>query len=92
MIKGPWEYSRGLFLSEDIMIETILTFLTENKSICVGAAITITEVATIFINWHRKLEAEHSRVTSIGAGIVKTEPVRSKILWSINPINLFRKA
>jgi len=77
------------------MIETILTFLAGNKAIIVGATATIAEVATIVINFVRKNKAEKQVVQAMGTEGATDAPKTSlgkKLLWSANPINLFRKA
>jgi len=79
------------------MLESILTFLTENKSIIVGAAATIAEVATIVVNFVRKTKANEKVVqTMMNAGddieFGGSKPSNGKkLLWSANPINLFKK-
>ncbi len=72
------------------MLESILTFLTDHKSIIVGASITVAEVATIFINFYRKNKAENNSVQLMKHS-AKISTTR-KFLWAANPINLFREA
>jgi len=68
------------------MIESVLKFLTTNKEICIGAAVTVTEVLTIVINWWRKNKVAPQKITTMGK-----ETFGQKLIWSINPVNLFRK-
>ncbi len=75
------------------MIEHILDFLTSNRAIIVGAAITIAEVIVVFINVWRKNRAEKTLVKLMNIAN-KTYVYDTKIqtlLWILNPINLFRK-
>lgn len=78
-------------------LETILTFLTENKTIIVGAVVTLTEVATIVINFVRKTKSDAKVVQTMidsGTGTSQLAPkasVGKKLLWSANPINLFKR-
>jgi len=76
------------------MIESILGFFANNKEI-VAATATITEVLVIIINFWRKAKAEKAVVKTLVAfevGSFKPTTTGKKFLWSINPINLFRKA
>ena len=76
------------------MLESILTFLAANKAIIVGATATLAEVATIIINFVRKNKAEKEVVQTMGDASAASAPkasVGKKLLWSANPINLFRK-
>jgi hypothetical protein len=71
-------------------INAILTYLTENKLLLVGAVAALTEVLAIVINFWRKVKAEATAVKVYGGDHVKVSAI-SKLLWSANPINLFRK-
>ncbi len=77
------------------MIESILEFLTSQRSIIVGAAVTIAEALTVLINFWRKNKSEKATVKLMNAGqsfgnFTHTTKGQ-KFLWSLNPINLFRK-
>lgn len=68
----------------------ILTFLSENKTVVVGATVTMCEVIVIIINYVRKSRSENKRFMSEA---VEEGPMtmKNKLFWSINPINLFRE-
>ena len=78
------------------MLEYILTFLAENKAIIIGTAATITEVATIVVNFVRKTKSDENIVQIMmdaESSTQETSPKSStgkKLLWSANPINLFK--
>jgi len=72
------------------MLESILTFLTANKAIIVGATATLAEVGTIIINFVRKNKAE-KQMSEAGVTDVPKTFVGKKLLWAANPVNLFRK-
>jgi hypothetical protein len=63
---------------------TILTFLAANKTIIIGAAVTVAELGVIYRNYKKRTR---SRAVSKSS---KGQIVRD-ILWSANPINLFKK-
>ena len=71
-------------------LETILTFITNDKTIIVGAVVAITEIITIIINFYRKIKLESNAVKVYGGDHVKTSFVQ-KLIWSANPLNLFVK-
>ena len=73
------------------MLENILEFLTNNKIIIIGATVTLTEVLTVIINFRRKNKAEQSMISTMGTNY-KYKTISQKLLWSLNPINLFRKS
>jgi len=79
------------------MLESILTFLAENKAIVVGACACIAEVATIVVNFVRRTKSDAKVVQTMmdaGSGTASSAPKLSagkKLLWSVNPINLFKK-
>ncbi len=77
------------------MLESILTFLATNKAIIVGATATLAEVTTIIINFVRKNKVENEMVQTMGdvdSPESLKSPLGKKLLWSANPLNLFRKA
>ena len=64
------------------MLTDILTFLSENKVITIGAVATICEVIVIVVNCVKRIKA------------VKPMSETSKFktfLWVANPINLFKE-
>ena len=67
------------------MIEDILIWLADNKEIVIGAAVTISELIIILVNTLRRSKAK--TVTAMDAKSSKLK----KLVWSANPINLFRK-
>jgi len=69
-------------------LETILTFITNDKTIIVGAVVAITEIITIIVNFYRKIKAEAEAVKILSTS--KTSFI-NKFFWSANPANLFRK-
>lgn len=76
------------------MIESILQFLTDQRTIIVGASVTVAEVLTVFTNLWRKNKAEKAIMKAMTAGTVGTFTAatkKQKFLWSLNPINLFCK-
>ena len=68
------------------MIESILTFLSENYKIITGAALTDSELIIIAVNCYRKTKA-----SAITFSSNRHESVFQKLIWACNPINLFRK-
>ena len=75
------------------MIEHILNFLTSNRAIIVGAAITIAEVIVVVINVWRKNRAEKTlvKLMNIASKTYVYDTKVQTLLWILNPINLFRK-
>lgn len=71
------------------MVESLLQFLTDNRTIIVGATVTIAEVTTVVVNLLRKLKSEKEKMQTMGAG--ERESFAKKLIWSANPINLFRQ-
>ncbi len=76
------------------MIESILEFLTSQRSIIIGTVVTVAEVLTVLLNFWRKNKVEKAAIQLMNAGVSgpfvpKTKG--QKFLWSLNPINLFRK-
>ncbi len=77
----------------------ILTFLTDHKLIIIGAATTFCEVVVVFVNMRRKLRKDLQTVSTMDAGDQRAErrtrvgrmTSKEYLLWSANPINLFRK-
>ena len=83
------------------MFTTILEYLANNKTIVVGATVTLAEVIVIIVNTWRKLRANRIAAASYyNVGTPESKlyqpPVPLKkvnvFLWAINPINLFRRA
>jgi hypothetical protein len=75
-------------------IASILTWLADNKTIVVGAFATLSEVIVIIVNCYRKTKAEKVAVKTL-ISVPETAPkstLTRKLLWSANPINLFREA
>lgn len=70
------------------MLQQVLSFLASNKVIIVGATVTVTESLTIIINFWRKIRADEKRTELMGT---KPDSIGRTILWSANPLNLFRK-
>jgi hypothetical protein len=89
-MKGCPGISPGHFLSSEktLMLESILQFLSSNKTIVVGATACLAEVATIIVNFTRKIRSDKQKVQTLDAG--KKQSFTKKLLWSANPINLFR--
>ncbi len=67
------------------MIENILQFLADNKEILVGAALTVSEFIVILVNTLRR-----SKAKPVGVMDAKHSKLKS-LIWSANPVNLFRK-
>lgn len=74
------------------MLNMILTYLAEHKTIVVGATATVLEVLTLFVNFWRKNKAA-KQVQLMGADVTtgNRKTKFQKLLWAANPINLFRK-
>lgn len=80
------------------MLTEILTYLTVQKVIILGAAATISELIIIIVNTYRKIKANTQSINTFMAvdarteGIFKPHPnIKGTFLWSVNPMNLFRK-
>lgn len=80
-----------------MIIET-LTFLSQNKTIIIGATATIAELFVIIINLKRRIKKEQNLVKYMTAPYINLEQ-RTRIsrtlslrnlLWAANPINLFK--
>ncbi len=70
------------------MFTELLEYLMSNKTLLIGAAATISELLVITFNTVRKIRASKKEIITMEA-----KPTRVQtILWSINPINCFRKA
>lgn len=70
------------------MFLEILDFLATNKTMLTAAAVTVGELMVIGVNVYRKIKARKTEVTTME---VKPRSVASLLLWSANPVNLFRK-
>lgn len=74
-------------------ITAITTYLSEHQVILIGASTTIAEITVIVVNCYRKLKSDKSKTTTMGlkgSKSVKPTSVLRVLLWSANPINLFR--
>ena len=68
------------------MVETIIAFLASNKAV-IGAVVSIGEGIVVLINLWKKFKSNKGR-----AGVMSASPSFSRtFLYSINPINCFRK-
>jgi len=79
-----------------MMLLEVLTFLTNHRTIIIGATTTLTEVVIIFVNMRRKLRKDTQAASIINHRIDQRTYItriisRKYLLWSANPINLFRK-
>ena len=79
---------RPSLLSRFIMIDSIMTYLAENKAVVVGAVATVLEVATLVINFWRQNKSNKVKPLGVEA---KGRTKLQNFLWAANPINLFRK-
>lgn len=70
------------------MMTEILSFLADNKTIVVGATMTIAECVVIVVNTIRKLRQPPAKVSLKDSPCKKSS--ENLFLWVINPINLFR--
>lgn len=74
------------------MFVELLEFLAGNKAVLIGAAVTVGELLVIAVNTYRKLRADKAKDAEITTLEAKPKrSVSSTLLWSANPINLFRK-
>ena len=70
---------------------SILTFLSANKAIIVGATATMGEVTITLVNLYRKYKAGKNNLSNLSYETVSNDrKIGKMLLWSINPINLFR--
>ena len=68
------------------MVESIIAFLASNKA-AIGAIVSILEGIVVLINLWRKWKKKEG-----GAGVMSAPPsVFQSFLWTLNPINCFRK-
>lgn len=72
------------------MFVEILQFLTNNKTIVVGATVAIGEVIVVLANVYRRFKNERKALTVMDA-VKKSLFSVSNLLWAANPRNLFRK-
>lgn len=75
------------------MLVEILTFLATHKVVIAGAAATLSEVVVVLVNLRRRLKKQSEEVTLLSEiyDDVNQKPSTFKnLLWSANPINLFR--
>jgi len=70
------------------MIESILSFLTSDSAIIVGAVATVAEVFVIIINARKRIKK--ARMVTVCSGSCGCSKFK-KILWVMNPINLLRQ-
>jgi len=87
-------------------IQEIVTYLSENKPALIGAIGTIIEIIILVFNLFRKLKAKKHAQMRVQSVARKPKKVRKQVaihaakynskirtlLWSANPINLFRSA
>ena len=68
-------------------METLLEFITSNKTTVIGSAVVVAELVVIVINTIKRCKAIRAEQVS-----VMSKKARLKtILWIINPINVIRK-
>ena len=67
------------------MLENILTFMTENKEIIIGAAVVVSELVVIIVNTRRRLKKKSVKLMGDKSSTM------GELLWVANPINLFRR-
>lgn len=78
-------------------IEPILTFLSSKQAVIIGATATIVEVVITIVNAYRRCkdaEKKLATLTVVPAEVAKDHPETnfySFLVWSLNPVNLFRK-
>lgn len=75
------------------MLTSILTYLSSNKLIVVGAFATTCECLVIAVNTWRQLRKEKSMAKALSVDAKSFRKVRSMktvLLWSANPLNLFK--
>ena len=81
-----------------MLLET-LSFLAANKTVVLGAVACVGESGVIIYNLVRKVKAENakrilhdvSQVKAVHAVDFESTSKWQKILWSANPMNLFRE-
>lgn len=71
------------------MLVEILTFLATNKVVITGAAATLAEVVVVLVNLRRRLKKQSEDTTLLSDESVKSSMFKD-LMWSANPINLFR--
>ena len=69
--------------------EEKLRFIVNNEKLIVASTVVCIEVATLIVNFIRKVVAERKQVKLLGVGLVR-ETTAQKLWWSANPLNLFR--
>ena len=72
------------------ILYSVLEFLSSNKAVIVGAAVTLSEVFVIFWNMRKKLKSKKQVVLIAREPVDKT--TLKDFLWTANTINLFRNA
>ena len=72
------------------MLTEILSFLTSQKTIIVGAAACVCEVIVLVVNTYRKLHSQNIQFKTLGT-YKQVTSTKEIFFWALNPINLFRK-
>lgn len=73
----------------------LLTYLSGNKIIIVGAVGTICESIVIIVNCYRRLKKEKVIAMKLSVEPSSFRSIiswKSLLLWSANPLNLFKKS
>lgn len=70
------------------MLTDILNFLSSQNIIIVGAVTCVCEVLVVIVNTYRQLKHQKQQVQTLG--IKKTTSTSKMLVWSLNPLNLFR--
>lgn len=82
-------------------IKSALTFITENKVLLIAAVAVVCEVIVTFVNLYRKFKGQppivlpESVVKAVDQPAVETvKPLSTTemVMWSVNPLNLFKSA
>ena len=62
----------------------ILEWINNNKLVMTGAITTIMEIMVIIVNNYKRLKTENNSLSAMSCWTRK-----QKVLWDINPLNLF---
>ena len=71
----------------------VLNFLTSEKTVIVGSITCLCESVVIIVNTYRRLKS-HEQDNKITPSSYEPSPklkTSEILLWSLNPLNLFRK-
>ena len=75
------------------MLTEALIYLVANKAIIVGTAAVVSELIVIVYNLRRRLKKIRKTTVAEPSCMPQKEIVEMKdLLWSANPINIFKKA